>query len=460
VALVAVLLATFNAFVYWGFETLSGQYMDARLHGLAQTLAELFERHPEFLMASEGEIARYQGTLSPRVTELREVLHSVQVLSLNGEVIWKGMDVLQNHPASGVVLDRVRNGEFAFETVRTPAGMLVRRIVIPLHREDEVRFALQAEASLSHFEKTHRNLMGLLSIGSVFVIGVAWLGGSWIARQVLLPVEALNRAAEEISASSLRSTVSLHVPYKEFTQLAQAFNGMLERLRKAYESQRRFVDDAAHEIQTPLTVIQGNLEWAAQKPRTYEEYREVLTTSLRHVARLITLAKSLLMLTRFGGETPPVHLAPLSLEPILSELVEDLRPLAQDRGLTLTLELEPIPKIQGDAERLKQVLINLLDNAFRYTPPGGSVTVRTSRVGDRVAIAVRDTGVGIPVDALPMIFERFYRGTETKGHNPDGVGLGLAIVKEIAQAHNGSVTVDSTVGLGSTFTLWLPAVAA
>jgi heavy metal sensor kinase len=286
----------------------------------------------------------------------------------------------------------------------------------------------------------------------------AWAGSAWLARKVLRPLAVLSRTAERISASSLRTRLNLDAPYEEFRQLAEAFNAMLDRLQKASESQRSFVDSAAHELQTPLTVLRGNLEVSLQKMRTADEYREALITNLEQVERLMALTKSLLTLARFAGDRPPVHLVPLALEPVLRELIDDLVPLAEDRMIRLSLECEPVLPVQGDAQKLKQLVINLLDNALRYTDPGGAVMVRLSGTPEAVSVAVQDTGHGIDSAHLPHLFERFYRVDHSRTRDVGGTGLGLSIVKEIADSHKGSITVESEVGKGSTFTLVLPAI--
>jgi heavy metal sensor kinase len=275
---------------------------------------------------------------------------------------------------------------------------------------------------------------------------------------VLMPLSVLSLTAEKISACSLRSRLNLDAPYEEFRQLAEAFNAMLDRLQKASESQRSFVDSAAHELQTPLTVLRGNLEVSLQKMRTADEYREALITNLEQVERLMALTKSLLTLARFAGDRPPVQLAPLALEPVLRDLIEDLVPLAEDRMIRLTLQCEPVLPVQGDAQKLKQLVINLLDNALRYTDPGGAVMVRLSGTPEEVCVAVQDTGHGIDPAHLPHLFERFYRVDHSRTRDVGGTGLGLSIVKEIADSHKGSIKVDSEVGKGSTFTLVLPAI--
>lgn len=459
VALIAALLAVFNGLVYTGFHSLLQQYVDGRLLGFAATLAELIEQRPELLKRSDHEIVVPRGAqvADERIKELREVSHSVHILALDGTVVWEGSAVLPRPSVDRVVLERGKNGEVVYETIETSFGVPVRRVFVPIRQQEEVRYLLQAEESLAFFRRTHRSLMGLLMLGSVAVLATSWFGSRWLAHKVLDPVEVLSRTAESISASALRSRVKLNAPFEEFDLLAQAFNAMLDRLQKASESQRRFTDYAAHEMKTPLTVMQGNLEVALQRPRSADEYRDVVVSNLTQVQRLIVLTRSLLTLARFAADQPPMEVVPLALEPLLRELIDDLTPVAEDRRIRLVLEKESVRPVLGDAERLKQVFINLLDNALRYTDPGGTVTIRLSNLRDGVQVAVRDTGQGIAQEHLPHLFEHFYRTDPARARNSGGHGLGLPIVKEISQAHHGSISVESEVGKGSVFTLTLPA---
>jgi signal transduction histidine kinase len=272
----------------------------------------------------------------------------------------------------------------------------------------------------------------------------------------MTPIEVLSTGAETMSEADLGKRLTLDSPYQEFRRLTHAFNSVMDRFQRSGETQRRFCDIAAHEMKTPLTILQGNLDVALMKARTTEEYREALINNLEQVGRLIALTRSLLTLANFTSGKPPVHLVPLALEPLIQNLVDELTPLADDRRITLTFESQSVPPILGDAQWIKQALINLLDNALHYTPPAGAVTIRLEAVGEEVAVAVEDTGHGIEPEHLPHLFERFYRTDWARAKDAGGTGLGLPIVKEIAEAHGGTVSVTSQVEKGSIFTLHLP----
>ncbi|MGH7219794.1 MAG: sensor histidine kinase, partial [Nitrospiraceae bacterium] len=372
-------------------------------------------------------------------------------------VVWKGPGAVAQHPVpDDTVFERVRQGNTVFETVASANGTPIRHLFLPVPRHGQVRYVLHAEASMLLYRETLKALVILLTTGSGTIFLVAWVGSGWLAKKVLTPIEALSTGAETMSEADLGKRLTLDSPYQEFRRLTQAFNSVMDRFQQSGESQRNFCDIAAHEMKTPLTILQGNLEVALLKARTSEEYREALINNLEQVGRLIALTRSLLTLAKFTSGKPPVHLVPLALEPMIQDMVDELTLLADDRRITLSFESQSAPPVLGDAQWLKQALINLLDNAIHYTPSGGTVTVRLQAVGEGVAVAVEDTGHGIESEHLPHLFERFYRTDWARAKDAGGTGLGLPIVKEIAEAHGGTISVTSQVNKGSVFTLRLP----
>ncbi len=356
------------------------------------------------------------------------------------------------------MVEQVRLRNIFFETQDASDGTPARHLFLFLTGKNHVRYILQAETSLLHYQETLNSLVLLVTLGSGATLLVAWIGSLWLAKKVLAPIEALCAGAETMSEADLGKRLVMDSPYREFRRLTQAVNSLLDQFQRSSEVQRNFCEIAAHEMKTPLTILQGNLEVALMKARTVEEYHEVLLNNLQQVERLIALTRPLLTLAKFTSSKPPVNLVPLALEPLIQELVDELILLADDRQIMLTFESQPVPSVLGDAQWLKQALINLLDNALRYTPSGGSVTVRLKAVGQEVAVAVEDTGHGIEPEHIPHLFERFYRTDWARAKDAAGTGLGLPIVKEIMEAHGGSISVTSQVLKGSVFTLRLPAL--
>jgi heavy metal sensor kinase len=458
--LMAGLLA-FSALVYAASEILLQRLVDGRLLVLAETLAEFVERYPEFFEHS-GKDTPPTNELTQNTTEqhiLPDVTHALRVFSTDGSLLWRSPHATAQGSLPSRVWEQVRLKNILFETLKAPDGTPARHLFLYLLGKGRTPYILQAETSLLHYQETLYGLVFLLTLGSGATLILAWVGSLWLARKVMAPIEALCTGAETMSEADLGKRLPMDSPYREFRRLTQAVNSVLDQFQRGSEVQRNFCEIAAHEMRTPLTILQGNLEVALMKARTAEEYREVLLNNLQQVDRLIALTRPLLTLAKFTSSKPPVNLVTLALEPLIQELVDELILLADDRQITLRFESQPVPSVLGDAQWLKQALINLLDNALRYTPSGGAVTIRLQAVGQEVMVEVEDTGHGIEPENIPHLFERFYRTDWARAKDSAGTGLGLPIVKEIMEAHGGSISVTSEVHRGSVFTLRLPALA-
>jgi len=457
--LIGSLLVTFSLLLYSGLSVILHRYLDARLLAFGVGWAEFIEETNEVPpdSAQQPDLSKLHGTDSEEIRELQEVALSLLILSPDGAVVWKGAAAQTRPSLPEALRTKVLHGEIVYDTIEIANGPPVRRISVPVLRNGTLRYVLQAETSMRFMQHTLRQLLALLAVFAVLTLGMAWGGSRWLADEALVPVETLSATAERISDTSLKTRVSLNAPYAEFQRLAHVFNAMLERLQNVFESQRRFIANAAHELKTPLTVIMGSLEVTLRRARSAEEYREVLIGNLGQVERLIALTRSLLTMVQFMGVRPPLRRLPLELEPLVKDLIGELAVLADNRQVTLALDAHPTPPVQGDEGWLRHILINLLDNAVRYTPPGGTVTVCIEEVGNKVVIAVKDTGPGIAPEHLPHLFERFYRVESARDRESGGVGLGLAIAKEIAEAHGGTIRVESEVGKSTVFTVTLPA---
>ncbi len=276
--------------------------------------------------------------------DLQEASHSLLVFSPDGRVLWKGAEGVAEHPSpDDKVFERVRHGNTVFETVKSADGAPIRHLFLPIPRQGQVRYILHAEASMLLHRETLNGLVILLTVGSGTILLVAWVGSGWLAKQVLTPIEVLSTGAETMSEADLGKRLTLDSPYQEFRRLTQAFNSVMDRFQRSGETQRRFCDIAAHEMKTPLTILQGNLDVALMKARTSEEYREALINNLEQVGRLIALTRSLLTLANFTSGKPPVHLVPLALEPLIQDMVDELTLLADDRRITLSFESQSVP---------------------------------------------------------------------------------------------------------------------
>ena len=245
----------------------------------------------------------------------------------------------------------------------------------------------------------------------------------------------------------------------EAREIAEELNSRLDTVAASEKEQQQFIADVSHELRTPLTVMRGSLEVALEEDRPAEEYREAIGNALLEVRHLTRLSQNLLFLARGQAGRITLSFANADLVKFLSDVTRDLLPAVTDKGIELSVDLPEAPaRTFIDSDRMRQVIHNLVENAIRYTNPGGRIDVRLSSLPGEVRIEVGDTGIGIPEEHLPFIFERFFRTDRARHAHPGGSGLGLSIVKWIVEAHKGSVQVTSRVGEGTTFRVTLPLV--
>src|SRR5262245_17065296 len=241
--------------------------------------------------------------------------------------------------------------------------------------------------------------------------------------------------------------------------IAESLNRRLDALASSEKEQQQFIADVSHELRTPLTVLRGSLEVALEEDRSAEEYREAIGNALLEVRHLTRISQNLLFLTRGESGRVTLSFANLDLGRFASDTVRDLAPAAADRQMELEVSTPPVPVyVFADAGRMQQVLHNLVENALQYSDSGGRIQVRVAAAPGEALLSVSDTGVGIPADDLPYVFERFFRSKRSRRANPGGSGLGLSIVRWIVEAHKGRVTAESAPGRGSTFTVRLPVI--
>lgn len=316
-------------------------------------------------------------------------------------------------------------------------------------------FAVVAE-SQGEIEEGLRRLRRYFVAGVPLILLLASLGGYFLARKSLAPIALMNEQTRRISAENLSSQLDVSNPRDEVGRLATTINALLRRLDAAFKEQQRFVADASHELRTPLAVLRGETEVALEQERALSEYKESLALVKDEAERLSRIVESLFILARAPIESSSLIKESVRLNEVVSECSRAARVLATRKGLRLDAE-GPLPEvsIHGDDELLKRLLLNLLDNAVKYTPAGGEIRIRLEQNGT-ARITVADTGIGIPAEDQPRIFDRFYRVDKARSRAQGGAGLGLSIAQWIAEAHGGTLSVNSVVGRGSTFVVELP----
>jgi heavy metal sensor kinase len=360
-------------------------------------------------------------------------------------------------PLSPKALKNALRGASTFETIESTGPYPFRVLTMPVITGGRVINLVQVGISLENVFSTRRRF--LLIMGAVLPFGLllATVGGWVLARRALKPVDRMTQTARRISGEYLAGRLQETGTGDELDRLAKTLNDMLGRLDDSFRQTRQFSADAAHELQTPLTILKGEIEVALRSLRSPEEYRGVLTSSLEEIDRISSLVAGLLLLARVDRGVLRLDLKPLELHKLLGEVGEQMRLLAANHAVNLDYGAVEPAAIQGDREHFKRLLLNLIDNAIKYTPAGGRVTLSLRCDGNLAHLGISDTGMGLTQDEQKQIFNRFYRAAEARSQSGGGAGLGLSIAQSIAMAHGGSIEVESAPGQGSTFTVSLPA---
>ncbi len=348
----------------------------------------------------------------------------------------------------------VRDPDSAFGLLTT-SGQRWRVYVVPIHQDGTIVGYLEGLTPLGQLDASIQDFRILLPVLWLTSLVVALVAGWAIAGRALRPIARMTQTAQTIALSQdLSRRIESPPRLDELGRLARTFNEMLESIETTYHAQQRFVSDASHELRAPLTAIQANLELLHRQSTMSEaEREEALTEVERESARLARLVADLLVLARADAGTS-LHHRPVDLDAVVLEAFRGARHLSQGQQLVLD-SLEPA-RVEGDEDRLKQLILILLDNAIKYTPGDGRITLGLRCQNHGVEILVRDTGIGIAPEDLPLVFERFYRADPARNHDLGGTGLGLPIARWIVKQHDGEIMLKSQPGQGTTAIVRLP----
>lgn len=384
----------------------------------------------------------------------------VQLLEPNGNVSAASKNLNNTRlPLSRKAQKKTSAGSISQETVSISGLPLIRMITMPVYSDRHLARIVQVGTSLNDQYETLRKFEIIFAVSIPLGVLVLCGGGWFLAGRALKPVDEITRSAQRITAENLSQRLVVVNPNDEIGRLAETFNSTLSRLEASFIRTKRFFADISHELRTPLTIIRGEAEVGMKWAKDPEEFREIMTSTLDEANRMSAIVESLLELSR--AEEGGLHLEsheidiPQFLSGLAKEFQQQSRITEQNKKVVITHSSQVC--VLGDQRRLRQVFLNLLDNALKYTPEGGTVRVGISGANNVVMISVSDDGPGIPPEDIPHIFERFYRVDKSRNRGDGGSGLGLSLVKSLLEAHGGTVSVTSTVGKGSVFTVTLPA---
>lgn len=441
-ALLLTTLAIFGAGLYLGLRTL-----------LFDNFAEQVSQQAALLAAGLDRAADRPIIDADTLDDFDDEERFLRVYAADGSVI---ADTSAAAEISADALGSVdpRAAEARYQIIASDLGNF-GVATVPIKVNDTVIGVLQIGLNREDVDEMLRAVVLVFAIGAPFVLGAAVAGGYVVSRRMLRPVVTITDLATALQADALGSRLNLTLPNDELGRLAGAFDAMLARIDAAFARQRQFTGDAAHELRTPLSLMRSQVDLALSRERSLAEYREALQSLGGDIERLTQLVTTLLTLARADAGKLRIEREPVDLATIVASLIDAYQQRADELGITLVDESDSTP-VLADADLLVQLLVNLTDNALAHTPPGGRVAIGCEPRSRQACLWVVDSGDGIAPEHHARIFERFYRVDAGRARDQGGAGLGLAFCQAIADAHGGSLTVDSEPGRGSRFECCLP----
>jgi heavy metal sensor kinase len=440
-AALAVLLAVYAAGVFLFFRDGLHTQLDRQLY-------DDVERAEDMLTWSSG------GSLTWRMSAHEEddvsMARWLEVWSLDRRLLYRSAAAERQPMASlgpateqqGTSTVRASSGAFRVQAQR--AFVEGQPVLMRVARSEE-----QAHAELAR-------IAWILGLGLPLGALCAAAAGYSLARRALAPVDRLATRASAITAERLGERLPVETPDDELGRLARAFNSTLARLEQSFDQMRRFTSDASHELRTPLTAIRSVGEVGLQQARSTETYREIIGSMLEEVDRLSQLVESLLTLSRADAGHLKLTRQTVELASLVRDTIAQLLVLAEEKDQSISTTLSRPAPVQGDPVLLRRAIVNLLDNAIKFGPPGTQIRVTLTTDDGQIALSIKDEGPGIAEADQPHVFDRFFRADRARSRNAEGVGLGLAIARWVVEAHGGSIGLESQEGHGCTFRITLP----
>lgn len=443
-ALLAVSLAIFGVILYIGLRITLNNTFDDQLRTQADIVRSTVQENG--------------GTLTFKPSENNDPTsgeHFLRLIDRQGKVVADTSTSLGGLQLDPALVAAARAGHTRLTSVSV-GGETLRVITEPVMAGDQVVGVVQVGLFRSEIREALDQLLSLLIIEIPVVLLVAGIGGYLLARRALAPVATITSLAARISGTDLRGRLNLTLPDDDLGRLARTFDAMLARVEEAFERQRRFTGNAAHELRTPLSLMRSQIDLALVRPRSAEEYRDALREVDADLERLTRLVATLLTLSRADTGTLLPERGAFDLAETVGLVLEQYAGIADEQGVRLREDTQPAPLV-ADEDLIVQVLVNLLDNALTHTPAGGEITVGCRAGPDGTTFWIADTGSGIRPEHLQRVFDRFYRADFGRARGHGGVGLGLSICQAIVEAHGGVIGIDSSIGHGTRVDVYLPA---
>jgi signal transduction histidine kinase len=448
--MLAIALFVFSAAVYFGVKTFLTRSLERMLSNNAHSIVsdylvpldqkgepwlveEMSESYPPgysdpFVRVSQGARILYQSG------DMRDPFVSMSKVPLPSNQKWFDM----------------------FHRETAASGQRIVLYTLPYHAPNGSVIFVETGATIEPIRHVLRSLLLILLLATPIILVVAAIGGYLLMSRPLRPVVVLTEQAEHVGRKELGERLPVIPTGDELERLSLALNRMIERLEAALAHNHRFSADASHELRTPLTIIRGELESLIQMPSLPAAVMEGVGSALEESNRMAKIVHSLMTISRLDCGDEQIEHVPVDLVDIVGVTLDHMSLLAEEKHISLRFQPGPATYVTGDSMRLKQIVVNLVDNAIKYTSDGGEVSVFVTTEEKKAVLKVTDTGIGIPAACLPLVFDRFYRADQARSRESGGTGLGLSIVKAICSVHGGTAFVESIEGKGTTFRIELP----
>jgi two-component system OmpR family sensor kinase len=452
----AVGLGALSAVTLLTLKALLDREVDAAILNVAAIQAASLADDPS------GAMHFHEWELTPsEASSVADLVQYAQVWDEAGSSLLRSQYMTSDLPVNRELLERASAGELVW-TRHDFEGSSVRTLFYPLERlgAEHQAHVLQVAAPLTRRNEMLRRAGAFFLLLTLTLAAATFAGSWWLAGSAVRPIHEVIDQAEEIGGRSLDRRIQAYADTVEYTRLVEVLNTMLGRIHGAFEAQRRFTADASHELRSPLTAIRGEIEVALRRPRERQEYVSVLESALEETQRLSALSENLLTLARSDAGALKSRAESVDAAAIVGAVVEKLRPRAEAKGVGLDVQARGAAENRLDPDALERIVWNLVDNAVKFAPTGGAVSVFVDSNPSGLTIVVEDDGPGLGAADPDAVFERFYRGDVARTNETEtaGTGLGLSIVRALAAAHGGSVSAGDREQGGARFTVRLPTV--
>ncbi len=438
-------LVLFGLLTYVAFSYANNKSIDVRIEEEAEGITYCAEINKDFLK-------NYVSYISNEKDE-QSLEKYIAIFDQSGNIQFQSGNLENNYlPLNNLQIREILSGKMHFKTVKTLKGHSLRTVTMPTrdsHQLVQVGILMKNDTTQKIF------LFALTTLGCLAIIG-SWFGGRFMAKKALKPIGCMIKELQKIETEQLEKRLTIYTAKDEINELSCVINEMLSRLENSFNQTRQFTTDASHELRTPIAIMKTGIEVSLSMERDSRGYQQVLANTLEDLGRLSKIVENLFILAKADAGRYEIHKERINLCFILTDITEQLKIIAEPKNILVSIVKMEDTHIEGDELLIRMLLLNLVDNAVKYTPPHGIIRLSLDKNNPCAKIIIQDNGIGISQEDIPYIFNRFYRANKARTSNYAGGGLGLSICQWIVKAHRGTIAVESELHKGSTFTVTLP----